>query len=240
MFHFCYGDSNHRHVVEPTDMADMVEMANRLTPDDQTADPADPYAGAARPLRRRLFCAAHRLRLQARRPNCAWAWCTTPTASPAPASGSRRRKNSCRISRSPPNAVSAGGRRRRSRNCCAFMPRWLGSSGKFAMTVDQTTDQVAIRPLRIDERAAWEPLWKGYLDLLRDRSPPTAPPTVTWARLHDPGRADGRARRLCGRQASAASCTIIYPPLVLDGRRLLLSAGPVRGRNARGRGLGRR
>jgi hypothetical protein len=30
MFHFCYGDSNHRHVVEPTDMADMVEMANRL------------------------------------------------------------------------------------------------------------------------------------------------------------------------------------------------------------------
>ncbi|HUK58063.1 MAG TPA: hypothetical protein VLV50_02445 [Stellaceae bacterium] len=30
MFHFCYGDSNHRHVVEPTDMADMVEMAGRL------------------------------------------------------------------------------------------------------------------------------------------------------------------------------------------------------------------
>jgi hypothetical protein len=30
MFHFCYGDSNHRHVVEPTDMADMVELANRL------------------------------------------------------------------------------------------------------------------------------------------------------------------------------------------------------------------
>ncbi len=31
LFHFCYGDSNHRHVVEPTDMGDMVEMANRLT-----------------------------------------------------------------------------------------------------------------------------------------------------------------------------------------------------------------
>ena len=30
LFHFCYGDSNHRHVVEPVDMADMVEMANRL------------------------------------------------------------------------------------------------------------------------------------------------------------------------------------------------------------------
>jgi hypothetical protein len=31
MYHFCYGDSNHRHVVEPTDMADMVEVANALT-----------------------------------------------------------------------------------------------------------------------------------------------------------------------------------------------------------------
>jgi hypothetical protein len=30
LFHFCYGDSNHKHVVEPTDMADMVDMANRL------------------------------------------------------------------------------------------------------------------------------------------------------------------------------------------------------------------
>ena len=30
MFHFCYGDSNHKHVVEPTDMGDMVELANCL------------------------------------------------------------------------------------------------------------------------------------------------------------------------------------------------------------------
>lgn len=30
LYHFCYGDSNHRHVVEPTDMADMVELANRI------------------------------------------------------------------------------------------------------------------------------------------------------------------------------------------------------------------
>ena len=30
MFHFCYGDSNHRHVVEPTDMGDMVDLANQL------------------------------------------------------------------------------------------------------------------------------------------------------------------------------------------------------------------
>jgi hypothetical protein len=30
LYHFCYGDSNHRHVVEPTDMADMVAFANYL------------------------------------------------------------------------------------------------------------------------------------------------------------------------------------------------------------------
>jgi hypothetical protein len=33
MFHFCYGDSNHKHVVEPADMGDMVAMANRLSAD---------------------------------------------------------------------------------------------------------------------------------------------------------------------------------------------------------------
>ena len=30
LFHFCYGDNNHRHSVEPVDMGDMVDMANRL------------------------------------------------------------------------------------------------------------------------------------------------------------------------------------------------------------------
>ena len=33
LFHFCYGDSNHRHVVEPTDMGDMVDLANGLCAD---------------------------------------------------------------------------------------------------------------------------------------------------------------------------------------------------------------
>lgn len=31
LFHFCYGDAGHRHVIEPTDMGDMVDYANRLT-----------------------------------------------------------------------------------------------------------------------------------------------------------------------------------------------------------------
>jgi hypothetical protein len=30
LFHFCYGDAGHKHVVEPTDMGDMVEFASRL------------------------------------------------------------------------------------------------------------------------------------------------------------------------------------------------------------------
>lgn len=30
LYHFCYGDSNHRHVVEPTDMSDMVALANTI------------------------------------------------------------------------------------------------------------------------------------------------------------------------------------------------------------------
>jgi hypothetical protein len=33
LFHFCYGDSNHKHVVEPTDTGDMVDVANRLSLD---------------------------------------------------------------------------------------------------------------------------------------------------------------------------------------------------------------
>jgi hypothetical protein len=31
LYHFCYGDAGHRHVIEPTDMGDMVELSNRLS-----------------------------------------------------------------------------------------------------------------------------------------------------------------------------------------------------------------
>ena len=31
LFHLCYGNSSHKHVVEPTDMGDMVEFANRIS-----------------------------------------------------------------------------------------------------------------------------------------------------------------------------------------------------------------
>jgi hypothetical protein len=38
MFHLCYGDSNHRHSIEPRDMSNMVRFANKVT------------AGSARPI----------------------------------------------------------------------------------------------------------------------------------------------------------------------------------------------
>ena len=48
-----------------------------------------------------------------------------------------------------------------------------------------TADRFVIRPVGVDERAAWEPLWKGYQAFyevaLSDETT-----TVTWARLHDP------------------------------------------------------
>jgi hypothetical protein len=31
LFHFCYGDANHKHAIEPTDVGDMVDMGNALT-----------------------------------------------------------------------------------------------------------------------------------------------------------------------------------------------------------------
>ncbi len=31
LFHLCYGDANHKHAIEPTDMSDMVAFANALT-----------------------------------------------------------------------------------------------------------------------------------------------------------------------------------------------------------------
>lgn len=44
---------------------------------------------------------------------------------------------------------------------------------------------VVIRALRLDERADWEPLWKGYLDFYKT-SVPQEVYDATWARLHDP------------------------------------------------------
>ena len=43
---------------------------------------------------------------------------------------------------------------------------------------------VVIRPVGADERAAWEPLWQGYLTFYKATLPPLATDTA-WARFHD-------------------------------------------------------
>jgi GNAT superfamily N-acetyltransferase len=61
---------------------------------------------------------------------------------------------------------------------------------------------IVIRPVRADERADWEPLWKSYQAFYQVAIPDETT-TVTWARLHDPAEpmdvlgayVDGR---LCG------------------------------------------
>jgi GNAT superfamily N-acetyltransferase len=44
---------------------------------------------------------------------------------------------------------------------------------------------VVIRPVGTDERAAWEPLWNGYLTFYKATLPPEAS-DAAWARFHDP------------------------------------------------------
>lgn len=46
------------------------------------------------------------------------------------------------------------------------------------------TARVVIRPLRVDERAAWEPLWAGYLKFYK-ATVPAETTNTTWQRFHD-------------------------------------------------------
>jgi len=43
---------------------------------------------------------------------------------------------------------------------------------------------VDIRPLRLEERQAWEPLWQGYLTFYETSLPSTVT-DITWSRLHN-------------------------------------------------------
>lgn len=70
------------------------------------------------------------------------------------------------------------------------------------MTADRTTENVVIRPLRPDERAPWEPLWRGY-QVFYETDIPGSTTAVTWARLHDPAEPMGALgayidAQLCG------------------------------------------
>jgi GNAT superfamily N-acetyltransferase len=70
------------------------------------------------------------------------------------------------------------------------------------MSADRSTEPVVIRPLRPDERADWEPLWRGY-QVFYETDIPDSTSAVTWARLHDPAEPMGALGayvdgRLCG------------------------------------------
>jgi GNAT superfamily N-acetyltransferase len=47
------------------------------------------------------------------------------------------------------------------------------------------SDKIQIRPVGKDERAAWEPLWVGYLAFYKATLVPGAS-DIAWARFHDP------------------------------------------------------
>ncbi len=62
-----------------------------------------------------------------------------------------------------------------------------------------------IRPIRADERADWEPLWKGYQAFYRVViSDETT--TATWARLHDPAE----PMELLGAYLGGRLCGIVH------------------------------
>jgi hypothetical protein len=139
LFHFCYGDSNHKHVIEPTDMNDMVDVANQLT-----RDVTRPINLIHMPVPRDraddgYFAPLARLKLKPET-EPASGWCTTPTVSTARGRGSRWPSGTPRIFRSRPNAALAAAIRRRSLNCCEF------------------TGNAPVRPL------AWRP---GFIHYLR-------------------------------------------------------------------------
>lgn len=62
-----------------------------------------------------------------------------------------------------------------------------------------------IRPVGPGERAAWEPLWKGYLDFYKTTVPREVYDT-TWARLHDPAEPMG----VLGAYADGALLGIVH------------------------------
>jgi GNAT superfamily N-acetyltransferase len=64
---------------------------------------------------------------------------------------------------------------------------------------------ILIRPLRLDERADWEPLWKGYLDFYKTTLPRETY-DLTWARLHDPAE----PMHLLGAYAGGRLCGIVH------------------------------
>jgi GNAT superfamily N-acetyltransferase len=65
---------------------------------------------------------------------------------------------------------------------------------------------IEIRPLRLEDREAWEPLWQGYLTFYKSTLPPEVT-DATWRRLNDPAEPMyGLAAVLDGRIVGIVHC----------------------------------
>ena len=122
LFHLCYGDSNHKHVVEPTDMGDMVEFANRVCRQIKR-----PVQLIHMPVPRNrdddaYFEPLRKLKLRPETELCLGLVHYTDGVE-GTEDVSQRRENTRRTFRSAPNAALAGATRRRFRSCCASTRR---------------------------------------------------------------------------------------------------------------------
>lgn len=70
---------------------------------------------------------------------------------------------------------------------------------------DMDASDIAIRPLRSDERADWEPLWQGYQTFYKVAIPAEAT-AVLWRRLHDPAEPMG----VLGAYVGGKLCGIVH------------------------------
>ena len=123
MFHLCYGDSNHKHVVEPTDMGDMVDFANLVS-----AKLSRSIQLIHMPVPRNrdddaYFEPLRRLKLRPETELCLGLVHHTDGLDGHDEAACDRAQICRMISPSAPNAALAGAIRRPSRNCCAFTPR---------------------------------------------------------------------------------------------------------------------
>ena len=87
--------------------------------------------------------------------------------------------------RSVPAGVGSGSDDLMATAGSALRPKH-GTVATWRATLDRAVrSPIDVRPLRPDERDAWEPLWAGYLEFYEAVVSPEVTDT-TWRRLHDP------------------------------------------------------
>jgi GNAT superfamily N-acetyltransferase len=96
---------------------------------------------------------------------------------------------------------------------------------------------VDIRPVAPSERAAWEPLWQGYLAFYETAVADDVTAT-TWARLHDPAEPMFVLGAYCGDQLAGIVHYLYHRSCWTTGNYCYLQDLFV-AEDARGRGLGR-